>query len=209
MQHSALFLWCLLLGRQKQCSAVRGEHAAGGAAGQRALLVVHPVVQSCRARRSQGSDAAGAAHSRAMRRVPAESRSAGCDALVLNVPLTGKQNSAADWAGAVRPCSSRSSANHTGSFEAQQMQLSKQIIWLSSCCSGTALTVVALPVLRHSTSCSAQSVLQRYSRVAAAQSVLQRYSRCFSNTARVEVAQPELQLHSCPCCSGTVSVAVI
>ena len=180
MQHSALFLWCLLLGWQKQCSAVRGEHAAGGAAGQRALLVVHPVVQSCRARRSQGSDAAGAAHSRAMRRVPAESRSAGCDALVLNVPLTGKQNSAAEWAGAVRPCSSRSSAYRTRcSFEAlaaafktnHLVQLVLQ--QLSSHCSGTARV-------------AAQYVLQRKVRVAAAQP-------CCSGTARVAAAQPVLQ----------------
>ena len=103
------------------------------------------------------------------------------------------------------------------------MQLSKQVIWLSLCCSSTALAAAALPVLQGNTKLehrsvpAAQSLLQQHSwycrGTAVVQPVffcvLQWHSLCYCSTAHVAVVQAVLQQYSlCYSCSVQIKAAL-
>ena len=75
------------------------------------------------------------------------------------------------------------------------MKLSKQIIWLRSCCSGTAPAAVAF--------LAAQPILHW------ALPVLQWHSPCYSSgKVRFAMAQPVLQ-QRIPCCGGTARALAV
>ena len=215
---SALRSWCSHAARRHargsaaavRCPSLQGTRLAG----QRAAGAARCASRESRARHLQGSDPAGATKCSAVLREPAGSRSAGRVGVVLDAPGSGApvphalHESLAAAAEQLAVCCATLAKQRCSSRRSSCSPCGFQIIWLSSCCSGTApaekgtaLAAVAMLVLHQHTPCC-DGVVRG---TAVALPELQLHSPSCNGKACVTAAHPVLLWYS-PCCSSKAAI---